>query len=491
MPADDGHKQFINRALSFTLLENLFKPLAPILELVCAGLFAGGDWGRYKFYESFMYLVFRISLMGMDKGIIWYYAQVEENVYLKTLFRSLSWCFFSFGFLSLITVASYKGYIPHSEWILGKATGNFHITNLGLMAYLMAVPMMLISELCIQANVNKRNLKYRILVPGITVPLITFGFAILGRSLAPELVSLPFCLLIGNGAGALVAIIGFLRVHRPSWKDISLLPIPPMKLIRYSFPLASANIFSALAARVDIFMLAGMAGLQSVEIYTVVSMIGRSLTSIRQSFENILLSTFSSMDSHDLTLKLKRYFNYSIWLVMAVQSIFMGFVIYFGTECLGLISPQYAMGYWVLLITSLMVYLNTVSDFAAILTLGLGRSTIVPLIQIVFLGVNFGLNFLLIPRWDATGAAWALGLANLVSGILFLGFLIYRHKTFPLIGEYWLSILAGTALFAIPGALAYQFHLDLVSKIVLFVTTLALGFWIQRTWYRRFNRSLH
>src|SRR5438132_10962639 len=87
----ESHHKFINRALSFTLWENLFKPASPILELTCAGLFVGGAWGRYKFYESLVFLIFRVSLMGMDKGIIWYYSQVEEKVYVKALFRSLTW----------------------------------------------------------------------------------------------------------------------------------------------------------------------------------------------------------------------------------------------------------------------------------------------------------------------------------------------------------------------------------------------------------------
>lgn len=488
--SSESHRQFINRAVSFTLLENIFKPISPVLEIICAGLFVGGDWGRYKFYESFVYLLFRISLMGMDKGVIWYYAQVDEKLYLKTIFRSLSWCFVAFGLLGLITFGSYLGWIPYSNWLLGKNSEAFHVSNFGLIAYLLVVPMMVISEICIQANVNKKNLRYRILVPGITVPLVTFGLAILGRFFVAGGISLPLCLLTGNTVGAFVAVFGFFQVHRPKWSDLSFYPMPPWKLVRYSFPLASANIFAAVAVRIDIFMLAGMAGLQSVEIYSVVCMIGRSLTSIRQSFENILLSSFSSWAKNIFSAKLKHYFNYSIWLVMNVESLFLVFALFFGAELLGLISHQYMAGYWVLISTALFIYINTITDFSIILSMGLGRTTIVPIVQAAFLALNLALNYLLIPRFDAMGAAVALGLANFAAGLIYLIYLGVYYKTMPLMKEYWLSIFWGACIFGLPGLLAVYLHLILIWKIVLFLVCALVGYTVQKTWYRRFNRQL-
>jgi O-antigen/teichoic acid export membrane protein len=267
--------------------------------------------------------------------------------------------------------------------------------------------------------------------------------------------------------------------------------MPPWKMMRYSFPLASANIFSALAMRVDIFMLAGLSGVHSVEVYTVVCMIGKSLTSIRQSFENVLLSTFSSWAKRTLSLKLKHYFNYSIWLVMNVQSIFLAFVVFFGAESLGLVSAQYAAGYWVLVATAVLVYVNTVSDFSVLLALGLGRTTIVPLAQVFFFGANLGLNILLIPRFDALGAALALGLANLTAGTIYFTYLALYYKTSPALREYWISILAGALLIGVPAVLAIHFGFGLIGKAACLVFSLSIGFVVQRTWYRRFNRILH
>jgi len=484
--ADDAQRRFINRALGFTAWENTFKLVAPLMELLCAALFVGGAWGRFKFFESLAFVVFRISLMGMDKGVIWFYSRAGEDRYLRTLFRSLTWCVMAWFFLSSLAALAYLEVIP-AGWILGSNTEAFGISGRHLALYLAAVPLMMISELCIQANVNKRNLKYRILVPGIAVPLTAYGLAAGGHFLAPGLLPLPLCFFLGHLAGASVAMTGFFRAHRPRWRHVSLVPAPPWTMVRYSAPLAIANIFSALAVRVDIFMLAGLAGVKGVEVYAVVTMVGKSLISIRQSFENILLSAFSSSGAGRLTDRVKHYFNYAVWMVMSIQGALLVVAALFGAELLGLVNPQYATGYWTLLLVAGFIYLNTASDFLALLTLGLGKTYVVPVVNVVFFAVNIGLNAWLIPQWQSAGAALSLGLANLFSGLLYLTFAAILTRTSPFLWEYWKTILKGLVLVAAMVAFATWFEDLILIKVVALVVVLG-GI---ATWHKRRFRGLN
>jgi O-antigen/teichoic acid export membrane protein len=486
---DEAQRRFINRALGFTAWENTFKLVAPLMELLCAALFVGGAWGRFKFFESLAFVVFRISLMGMDKGVIWYYSNASEDRYLRTIFRSLAWCLMAWALLSTVAGLAHAGVLP-AGWILGSNAESFGISARDLALYLAAVPLMMISELCIQANVNKRNLKYRILVPGITVPLTAYGLAAGGYWLAPGALSLPLCFFLGHVAGSSVAMTGFFRAHKPQWRHISLMPTPPWKMIRYSAPLAMANIFSALAVRVDIFMLAGLTGVKGVEIYAVVTMVGKSLISIRQSFENILLSAFSSSGVGKLTTRVKHYFNYAVWMVMGIQGALLFVAVLFGAELLGLVNPQYATGYVTLLIVAGFIYINTTSDFLALLTLGLGKTSLVPVVQAVFFGTNIVLNMLWIPLWDSAGAALALGVANLVSGLIYLVVISRLGGGMPFERAYWKSII-GQALW-VGGFAGAILILDpaMPTKIgfaALFLLPLILK---QKKTYRAFNRRM-
>lgn len=487
--SDASHHHFINRALSFALWENLFKPIAPLLELVCAGLFVGGAWGKYKFYESLIYFLFRISLMGMDRGIIWYYSQVDEKAYLKAVFRSLNWCLLAFLVLAVFATSSHYGWLPFSS-MLGKNEAAFSTTGLEFFLYLLSVPLMVIIELCVLANVNKRNLKYRILVQSLAVPLFTFGAALAGRLVAPHFFTLPFCLLLGNGVGAALAIFGFLRTHRPTWSDVSFGAPPALAMIRYSLPLAGANLFSALAVRIDVFMLAGLSGVHSLEVYAVVSMVGKSLTSIRQSFENILLSAFSSTSKESLTTKTIQYFNYSVWLVMNIQSFFLAFAVVFGAEALGFISPAYSMGHWILAATAFFIYINTACDFSALLVLGLGKTRVVPVAQVLFFVANLGLNFWLIPKWGALGAAIAIGIANMIGGSVFLGYLVWASKRLPFIMEYAISTGWGFLLLGLPAATVVFLDVGWAVKALCLAISFVVLLMVQWVWYGRFNRKL-
>ena len=237
-------------------------------------------------------------------------------------------------------------------------------------------------------------------------------------------------------------------------------------------------------------MLAGFTGVKSVEVYTVVCMIGKSLVSIRQSFENILLSTFSSSVTGRLTDRIRHYFNYSIWLVMSIQGVMLALILFFGREGLGLINHQYAAGYWPLVITAFFIYINTITDFSGLLALGLGQTAIVPLSHVAFFAVNVGLNLLWIPRWDTVGAAFALGVANMTGGAIYFGYLIFRHRNPLLLREYWFSTALEATIFGLPVVWALYWEISPWTKAVWFLLSLAAVFWMQRTWYRRFNRVL-
>lgn len=488
--SDDAQRRFINRALSFTAWENTFKLVAPLMELLCAALFVGGAWGRFKFFESLAFVVFRISLMGMDKGVIWYYAQAHEDRYMRTLFRSLSWCVMAWFALSLVAALAHLRIIP-AGLILGSNTQAFGISGSHLALYLAAVPLMMISELCIQANVNKRNLKYRILVPGIAVPLTAYGLAAGGHWLAPGLLPLPLCFFLGHTAGATVAMTGFFRAHRPKWKHISLIPTPPWAMLRYSAPLAVASIFSSLATRVDIFMLAGLAGVKGVEIYAVVTMVGKSLISIRQSFENILLSAFSSSGVGRLTTRVKHYFNYAVWMVMGIQGVLLYIATLWGATLLGLVNPQYAAGYGTLLIVAGFIYINTTTDFLGLLMLGLGKSYAVPVVNVIFFVANVLLNAWLIPIWQSAGAALSLGLANLISGCIYLVFVLATTRTSPFLWAYWKPILQGMVLVAVSAACAAWVGEVFLVKVLLLVVGLGVLIALQKRQFKKLNALMN
>jgi O-antigen/teichoic acid export membrane protein len=103
---------------------------------------------------------------------------------------------------------------------------------------------------------------------------------------------LPY--LFGNLVGLVLAAVGFLRHYKISWKDWAFSAFPSNALLRFSLPLASTDFFMSFAYRFDILLLGRYSGIREVEIYSVIVMISNTLRSLRQSFDGIILSVFSS-----------------------------------------------------------------------------------------------------------------------------------------------------------------------------------------------------
>ena len=66
-------RNFINSGSRFMLVDNASKVLGPLLVLLCAKLYAGGEWGFFKYYESVLLLLTRLAAVGMDRGVVWIY----------------------------------------------------------------------------------------------------------------------------------------------------------------------------------------------------------------------------------------------------------------------------------------------------------------------------------------------------------------------------------------------------------------------------------
>src|SRR5688572_19913486 len=72
-------RRFLNRGTTFMLLDNASKALEPVLVLLCAKAYAGGDWGVFKYYESLALLLTRLASLGLDRGVVWMYSRCADE----------------------------------------------------------------------------------------------------------------------------------------------------------------------------------------------------------------------------------------------------------------------------------------------------------------------------------------------------------------------------------------------------------------------------
>lgn len=392
------------------ILDNLSRPLEAVLTLVCASLYAGGAWGSFRIAETFAYFLFQLAFLGLDRGIIWWHGQVRRDQYLRDL-SSAMWIVLGTSVLGIVAFLGFSGLA------VGDVKG-MDLPREDQWAVAASIPLLALTGLLYQANLNCREMSARIAGNNIVVPLVMFGGAMVGRlSFWPW--HLAHYFLLANASNALVATVSFLRLHR---REMRFSPPSglPRRLLSYGMPLAGSDLLSGAVARFDLALLGGIAGIRAVEVYNLVTTLGKSLQAIRQSFEGLLLSAFSRTGDHRLTPRLRWRFNHAVWSVGNILGLALLGVVFWGRDFLAFLHPQYRDGYFALVALTSFTYLNVYGDLGGLLLQGLGRSRAWGFTQLAGFGTNIACNLLWIPLWGALGGVFALGTSLLVQGTLCL-----------------------------------------------------------------------
>lgn len=473
-------RDFIHNGSRFMIVDNASKVLSPLLVLLCAKLYAGGEWGFFKYYESVLLLLTRLAAFGMDRGVVWIYGQrTGDGSFIRVFSRAANFVLLFAVLLALGAGAHWLGWIPGWSGFAHGAPGS---TGFNIACFLASIPLQATTLLLLQALLNKRRLLPQAIVRNIVIPIATFGPAALMAFTPFKSQGLAVPYLFGSALGFALSLFYFLRAFPMSFREWSGSAKVPRDMLRFSAPLATTDFAMSLAYRMDILLLARFVGLEAVEVYSVIVMIANTLRSVRQSFDGIMLSVFSR-GGKSLTGEGRQKFNHVTWIVLSAQLPFFFLALFFGRELLGMISPAYASGHSTLLITLGFLLVIAPFGFSTQLLMGLGKTWAIPLAQALFFASAFGFNTLLIPPFGMEGAAVATGLSHLLSGLLCMGVLRWKLKTWVFQRSYFVSVCIETAIFTFPALLYLAWRPSLVPGVALFAAgALAYGLYFRRAW---------
>jgi O-antigen/teichoic acid export membrane protein len=195
----------------------------------------------------------------------------------------------------------------------------------------------------------------------------------------------------------------------------------------YGFPLFLANISAVALNVVDRFSLNSLALLKSVALYTLASKITSVLKltindSMKLALGPMMLKKIGSPDIQRFYSKVSTYTSYVLMFAVIGVSLF-------SFELIKVIAKS--REFWgavvVIPVLSLSIFFINLKDFTVYGLHVAKKSRIIGLIVVFSTLLSLGLNFLLIPIWDITGAA----LATLVSQLIFwLISYYYSQKAF-------------------------------------------------------------
>ncbi|MCB9497362.1 MAG: hypothetical protein H6686_10805 [Fibrobacteria bacterium] len=439
-------KTVMRRATVFMLLDNASRAFEPLLKMACAVAFVGGAWGAFAYLESLVLVLMRLSLLGLEKGVVWMGGgEPDERAFVRSATGT-----FGFVFLVGCVVAAAGGV----GYALLDGTSSFRQVGHGTWI-LVSVPFQALATVVLQSLVSRQFLGESILVRNAILPLLTFGLPLGLVVLFPETKEelLPAAYLLASVVGCAFSLGAFAWKFRASLGSWSAIPWPGWRLVRYSLPVSVTEILQSAALRTDHALLFQFGGAREVEIYSVAIMIAKMVQAIRESFDGAALSFFSKPEEEPLAKSKRDGAKYVTWVVLGLQQPLLAGIVLFGASGLALLDPSYTTGFATLVAASVLFSLALPGNLAGTALLGLGKSFLMPITQIVFLVSFVGLNAWLIPDHGALGAGISLGMSNLLSGLV--NYLMVHRLTGKWLLE-WSSVLkplAGGLLFAPMGLL--------------------------------------
>jgi len=286
----------------------------------------------------------------------------------------------------------------------------------------LALPALVLFNLASGALQGLRAIREKVFVERVAHPLVFFGLlagvAYFHRSLETVIACFWAASLVVLALGLFLFARRYGRLPQGEavqasacWRD----------LFRFSVPVLFLQLLNYLILWSDVLVMGLFASPSEVGIYTVASRLATAVNMPTEALSASLAPSFSALtETGDRKTLGDLYRTSTRWIFLASTAIALGLILG-GEPVLRAVRHEYAAGFSVLVLLSLGQALSGSFGANGTLITMTGHPK-VNLVNAVFFGLgNFGLMFLLVPRYGAIGAATAaalsLALVNVVRAL--------------------------------------------------------------------------
>ena len=399
MSDTESDRRDLQRGVIVNVLGSVIRALNPLLLVLIIRLYGAEAFGTFGILEGVVLVCVRVSLMGLDKGMLWWVAQQDsgnDRLGLRPILVAVA---ITSTLIALIVATAGAPLIVAWKSTEGAAL------ELRLMAA--AIIPMALTEVLLHVALAKRRLEAQVITRDLVVALVFvgagLGFAIGGTSN----IGLPLALVLANSLGLIAAAIAAAIVLRGgSWPEKDRFP---RKVLRYAFPLWIAEVANTFIHRVDTFILGGLTDAATVGVYEAARRLARAILMIRRSFDPIVLAIMSSSGLRDLP-RLSNALSHATSLVLATQTPVFLFLFLWMSWLIPVLGPDYAgAGTPALILTGFFVITGALG-FNGLVLLGAARGDLTLYNTLGSLAAQAILLWLLVPHYGILGAAFVHGL---------------------------------------------------------------------------------
>ncbi len=436
------------------------------------------DLGEYFLMVTIINLLGLASMVGLDLGVVRYVAlyagEGKLGLARKTLGAGLMFglpvaLVFTAGLFIAAPSVSVRFFDSSTEAITG------------LRIFAMAIPFLVAARLFNATTQGMHQMKYQVLSRDIGEQVAKIGFSVVMLALGAGLMGVVWANMASMAtAAALAFVFALVVLAGPKGSDGTGIK-PAAAVLKYSFPLAFANIVVALTLWVDTLMLGFLGTPEDVGFYGVALKISVFGAKIITAFVIVFTPIIADLWNRGRSEELKElYITVSRWIFILSVPIFLLLTL-FSDSLMRVFGPSFVVGSGALVFLAIGQMMSAATGAAGLMVLMSGHSKLELLNVTVTLAVNVILCLLLIPNYGVIGAALAhmssLGVVNLMRIIeiwIFMRMYAYNCSYLkPLI-----SGVAGAAVVAVIGRFvivdAGLMQMVALASLLLFLYVLGL-----------------
>jgi len=183
------------------------------------------------------------------------------------------------------------------------------------------------------------------------------------------------------------------------------------RLLSFSAPVCLTQLLSQLESNLELFLLGMLSTVTLVGIYSAALRIQLIGVMFLAAGETAAMPIISDLFHRNQDLQLERFYRTLTRWSLAFILPYLVTVLLFAGPLLSIFGKEFETGATVLIIVSLGTLVNAGTGICRAVILMTGHSRLNFINSLVTLGLNTGLNILLIPPWGAEGAAVALAVS--------------------------------------------------------------------------------
>jgi len=409
----------------------LIKGLSLISAPIFTRLFDPAQYGAWSYINVMVALMTGIMLLGGDSAYTRYFFQCENEEEKKTL--TVTW----FTFLAIWSVVALAAILPFSAtlsaWMMG-GEGYRTAWVIGLASAPLAMMNLILAQALRNTFRARAFALFNVATAVLTIGLAVFFVTVFEMGVAGA--------VLGAAAASLLIIpLRLWSVRGLLSPRFSLALVK--KLLLFGLPLVPMNIAFWLFSNGDRLMLARLAGLEDVGLYSIAASMAAVLmvlqNAVGQSWQPHGIKVYE--ENRELAAAVFR--RTMIYLLAGAGFVITGFTALAQEVLFLLVPPAYYAAYSVIPFLAAGFLFFTSAHVSVVAILVKNKTVYIMFACWLVAGLNLLLNRLLIPLFGMVGAGVATGLAYMLFAA---GYAFISRKLWPV--DYPRQVT--TALLAIP-----------------------------------------